>query len=254
MHTGSTCEEIADGIYRLSTYLPDLAEPEGLTVNQFLVLADEPLLFHTGFRTLWPEVAGAISRVVPVACLRWVSFGHAEADECGAVNRLLGVAPRARVAFGSRGCDLALRDLVDGIVLPVAAGGALDLGGRRVRFLPTPHVPHNWESQVLYEETTRTLMCGDLFTQAGVRPALADDLVARTLETEARLQYATRGHVVPTTLRALAALEPRTLAVMHGASYSGDGAAELLALAAGWEDRFTHEDAEQGTSGHVCNA
>jgi flavorubredoxin len=254
MHNGSTCEEIADGIYRVSTYLAGLAGPAGLTVNQFLVLADEPLLFHTGFQSLWPDLAGAISRVLPIDRLRWISFGHVEADECAAMNRLLGVAPRATVAFGSLGCALSLHDLADRPVRPVADGQALDLGGRRVRFLPTPHVPHNWEAQVLYEETTGTLLCGDLFTQVGRCPALGNELVTRALEAEAVLRYASRGPAVPATLRALAELEPRTLAVMHGSSYSGDGGAHLRELAVGWYERFAADEARQGTSNHVCSA
>jgi flavorubredoxin len=232
------CDEIADGIYRISTYLGEGAQPVGFTVNQFLVLAEEPLLFHTGHRAQWPAIAAAIGRVMPIDRLRWISFGHVEGDECGATNELLRAAPRATVAFGLLGCQLSLRDLCDRPPRPVADGETLDLGGRRVRFLTTPHVPHNWEAQVLYEETTGTLLCGDLFTQAGPCRALDDDIVARTIDTEQTLCSTPRGRAVPTTLRRLARLEPRALAVMHGSSYSGDGGAALRDLATAWEQRL----------------
>lgn len=238
MSNGTVCDEIADGIYRVSTYVADLASPAGMTVNQFLVLAENPLLFHTGFRSLWPAVADTIARIVPLDRLHWISFGHVEADECGAMNHLLAAAPHATVAFGSLGCALSVRDLAERPPHAVADGDALDLGGRRVRFVATPHVPHNWESQVLYEETTGTLLCGDLFTQAGACHALGEDLVARALNTEQVLGSATRGPAVPAALRQLARLEPRTLAVMHGSSYSGDGGSALRELASGWEQGF----------------
>jgi flavorubredoxin len=237
--TGPTvCDEIADGIYRISTHVADLVAPSGLTVNQFLVLADRPFLFHTGFRQLWPQVAGAIARIVPVERLRWISFGHVEADECGAIDGLLAAAPEAHVAFGSLGCAFSLRDLIDRPAHAIGDGGALDLGGRRVRFLATPHAPHNWEAQVVYEETTRTLLCGDLFMQAGECCAVADDVVTRALETEQMLGSATRGPTMPATLRRIAQLEPQTLAVMHGASYSGDGGTALRTFASAWEEHF----------------
>jgi flavorubredoxin len=232
-------DEIADGVYRISTDVVGLAPPPGISVNQFLVLAEEPLLFHTGFRSMFSATAAAVERVVPIKRLRWLSFGHVEADECGAMNRFLGVAPHLRVAFGELGCALSVDDLADRPPLALAPGEALDLGGRRIVAIPTPHAPHGQESQVLFEETTRTLLCGDLFTQLGRGPALTGaSLVEAALEAESALGAAAPGPAVPDTLRELAELAPGTLAVMHGSSFEGDGAAALRSLACGWIARF----------------
>jgi len=243
-------DEIADGIYRISTHLADAVPAHGgLTVNQFLVLADEPLLFHTGLRSMFPAVVAAVARVLPVPQLRWLSFGHVEADECGAMNLLLAVAPRAEVAFGELGCRLSIDDLADRPPRHLAAGEAIDLGGRRVVAVPTPHAPHNLEAQVLLEETTRTLLCGDLFTQLGQRPPLVTDgdIVGAALDAEAVLASAPPGPAVPTALRGLADLRPRTLATMHGAAYEGDAATALTDLADAWQRRFdTPTDKETG--------
>jgi flavorubredoxin len=232
-------DEISDGIYRLSTYLPDLAPPFGLTVNQFLVMADEPLLFHTGLRSTFPSVVASVARVLALDDLRWISFGHVEADECGALNHLLAAAPKADVVFSSVGCSQSVDDLADRRPRRLEPGEALDLGGRRVLAVATPHAPHNTEAQVLFEETTATLLCGDLFTQAGRGPALTgDDIVGAALDSEALLRSAPPGPAVPRVLRRLATLEPETLAVMHGSSYEGPAAAALRDLADGWEHRF----------------
>src|SRR5688572_13183572 len=179
-----TVDEIADGIYRISTWIPDVT-PIGFTFNQFLVVADEPLLFHTGLRGLFPLVAEAVATVLPVESLRWVSFGHVEADECGAMNMWLAAAPHSTVAFGALGCDISLNDLCDRAPRALAEGEVLDIGGKRLRQISTPHVPHGWEAQVLFEETTGTLFCGDLFTHAGAVPALTSgDVVEPALVAE----------------------------------------------------------------------
>ncbi|HET6948848.1 MAG TPA: MBL fold metallo-hydrolase [Acidimicrobiales bacterium] len=233
-------DEIADGIYRLSTHLTGvLPEHGGLTVNQFLVLADEPLLFHTGLRSMFPAVVATLARVLPVPRLRWLSFGHLEADECGAMNHVLAVAPAAEVAFGRRGCRVSLDDMADRPPRPLAPGEAIDLGGRRVVAVATPHAPHNMEAQVLVEETTRTVLCGDLFTQLGPRSPLASgDLVTAAIEAEAELRTAPPGPAVPAALRRLADFAPRTLATMHGSAYEGDAVTALTDLADAWELRF----------------
>jgi flavorubredoxin len=237
-------DEIADGIYRLSTYLPELAPPFGLTVNQFLVLADDPLLFHTGLRSTFPSVATALARLLPLEDLRWISFGHVEADECGALNHLLAAAPNAEAVFSTAGCVQSLDDLSDRRPRRLEPGEALDLGGRRLVVVATPHAPHNTEAQVLYEETTGTLLCGDLFTQAGRGPALTGgDIVGAALDSEALLRSAPPGPAVPRALRHLAVLEPETLAVMHGSSYEGPVGAALRDLADAWERRFDGADA-----------
>lgn len=228
-------DEIADGIYRISSFVPGRAGGPGMTVNRFLVLADEPLLFHTGLRAVFPGAQAAISRILPVDRLRWLSFGHVEADECGAMNELLAVAPHLEVAYGELGCSVSVDDLADRPPRRLAPGEVLDLGGRRVVVVPTPHAPHNQEAQVLFEETTRTLLCGDLFTQMGDGPATTSGcLVEQAVEAETVLRSASPGDVVPRTLDRLAGLAPRTLAVMHGSSFEGDGARALRELAAAW--------------------
>jgi len=178
-------DEIADGIYRLSTLVPEVAPPQGFTFNQFLILADEPLLFHCGQRGLFPLVSAAVARIMPVERLRWISFGHVEADECGAMNLWLAAAPQAQVIFNPLGCDISINDLADRPPRPMAEGEWLDLDGRRVTLIPTPHVPHNWEAQVLYEETTGTLFCGDLFTHVGDGAATTkEDIIGAAVAAE----------------------------------------------------------------------
>jgi flavorubredoxin len=179
-------DEIADGIHRLSTFVPEVAAPAGFTFNQFLIDADEPLLFHTGMRRLFPLVSEAVARIMPVERLRWISFGHVEGDESGATNDWLAAAPNAQVVFNPLGCSLSVEDICDRPPRPLGDGEVLDLGGKRVRLLATPHVPHGWEAQVLFEETTGTLCCGDLFTHIGQGPAVTtDDVVGPAMEAEA---------------------------------------------------------------------
>jgi flavorubredoxin len=211
-------DEIADGVYRLSTCVPDAA-PGGFTFNQFLIKGDDPLLFHTGHRGMFPLVSEAISRIIPLERIRWITFGHVEADECGAMNAFLVVAPHAQVAHGALGCMVSLDDLCDRPPHKLADGEVIDLGGKRIRHIDTPHVPHNWEARVLFEETTNTLFCGDLFTHTGDGPALTDsDIVGPALAAE-RLFHATAlSPATATTIRRLAALRPQMLALMHGSS------------------------------------
>ena len=148
--------EIADGIYRLSTFVPDIAPPAGFTFNQFLVLGDEPLMFHTGLRKMFPLNRDAVSRIIPPERLRWIAFGHFEADECGAMNEWLAVAPQAQVAHGQTGCMVSLNDLADRPPRVLEDGEIIDLGGgKRVRYIDTPHTPHGWDAGVLFEESTR---------------------------------------------------------------------------------------------------
>jgi flavorubredoxin len=243
-------DEIADGIYRISTYLPDVVVSYGVTINQFLVLADEPLLFHTGLRTTFPETVAAVARLVPVERLRWLSFGHVEADECGAMNHYLAAAPQLEVTFGALGCRVSLEDMADRPPRSLAPREAIDLGGRRVVAVPTPHAPHNLEAQVLYEETTRTLLCGDLFTQLGPGPAVTSDhLIDAAIDAENVLRSASPGGAIPRVLEHLADFEPRTLAVMHGSSFEGDGGAALRGLARAWPTQPTAPAGEIATAG-----
>lgn len=235
----TTVTEIADRIYRISTWVPDVAPPAGFTFNQFLVDAEEPLLFHAGHRQMYPLISEAVARVRPVADLRWITFGHVEADECGAVNSWLAAAPRAEVAHGRLGCGVSLNDLCDRPPRPMDDGEVIDLGGKRVRHLDTPHVPHGWEARVLYEETTDTLLAGDLFTQLGNGPALVEsDIVGPAIDAELLFRYSTLAPGTTETLARLADLRPRTLALMHGSSFTGDGGGALRELAAQLDARF----------------
>ena len=227
--------EIAPAIYRISSFVPQIG-PNGFTFNQFLIVADEPLLFHTGGRGIFPLVAEAVASILPVERLRWISFGHVESDECGAVNMWLNAAPRSQVAFGSLGCDVSLNDLCDRPPRPLQDGEVLDLGGKRVRQISTPHVPHGWEAQVLFEETSGTLFCGDLMTHLGSGPALTDaDVVGPALDAERIFRSTSLSPQTLPTLRGLAELSPRTLAIMHGSSFQGDGGQALCELAGGYE-------------------
>jgi len=233
--------EIADGIYRLSTYVPDIAPPTGFTFNQFLVLGDEPLMFHTGLRKMFPLNRDALRRILPPERLRWIGFGHFEADECGAMNEWLAVAPQATPAHGQTGCLVSLNDFADRAARVLNDGEVIDLGrGKRVRFIDTPHTPHGWDAGVLYEESTRTLMCGDLFTQLGNGRALTDgDIVGPAIVAEDLFKYSSLNPTMGTTLRDLAKLAPRTLALMHGPSFAGDGAAAVNALADEYDRRVS---------------
>jgi flavorubredoxin len=234
-----TVDEIADGIYRISTFIPEVS-PEGFTFNQFLVAADEPLLFHTGMRGLFPLISEAVATVVPVASLRWISFGHLEADESGSVNMWLAAAPDSQVAFGALGCDISFNDLCDRPPRSLAEGEVIDLGGKRVRQISTPHVPHGWEAQVLYEETTGTLLCGDLLSQVGAPPALVtDDVLEAALAAEAMFGTTALAPHTGQVLRGLGDLEPTTLAIMHGSSFQGDGAKVLYEMADAYEGLAT---------------
>jgi flavorubredoxin len=232
----TTVTEIAADIYRLSTWVPDVS-PEGFTFNQFLLAADEPLLFHTGPRGMFPLVAEAVATVLPVTSIRWVTFGHVEADECGSMNMWLAAAPASQVAHGALGCFVSLNDLCDRPPRALEEGEVLDLGGKRVRQIPTPHVPHGWEAQVLYEETTGTMLCGDLFTQIGGGPAITTgDIVGPALVAEQLFHATALTPDTAPTLRRLGDLAPSTLAVMHGPSFHGDGRQALYDLAASYEE------------------
>lgn len=230
-------EEIAPDLFRLSTHVDDVAPPAGFTFNQFLLRGDEPFLFHTGMRSLFPLVSDAIAHVLgDIERLRWISFAHIEADECGAMNDLLGVAPHAQVVHGPLACDLSINDMANRA--PVVIGDEpLDIGGHLMRFVPTPHVPHNWESGLWFDETTSTLLAGDLFTAVGDGPAMADDLLEGAALGEELFHSTSVGVATVPTLLRLADLGPTTLACMHGPSFRGDGGEQLRQLAAHFEQR-----------------
>lgn len=226
--------EIADRIYRLSTFVPEVAPPAGFTFNQFLVMADEPLLFHCGARSMFESIRGAIATIMPVERLRFISFSHLEADESGAMNLWQQAAPRAQVVHGRLGCEISLNDLSLRPPRALEDNELLDLGGKRVRYLATPHLPHGWDAGLMYEETGGTLLCSDLLGQVGDGPALTDrDIVGAALDSENLFRSMSVTADTITELHRLAALKPRTLAIMHGSSFAGSGAAALTALAAG---------------------
>jgi flavorubredoxin len=225
-------DEIADGIYRLSTYVAEIAPPAGFVFNQFLIDAEQPLLFHCGLRGMFPLISAAASRVMPLEKLRWITFGHVEADECGAMNNWLTATPQAQVAHGMTACMVSLNDLADRAPRVLNDGEVIDLGGKRVRYIDTPHVPHGWEAGVIYEETTGTLLCGDLFTHLGNGKAITDsDILGPAIAAEEMFQATSIGARTAPGIRKLAALAPKRLALMHGSSYSGDCAGALHALA-----------------------
>ncbi len=233
--------EIADGIYRLSTFVPDIAPPAGFTFNQFVVLGDEPLMFHTGLRKMFSLNRDALARIISPEKLRWIGFGHFEADECGAMNEWLSVAPNAQAAHGHTGCMVSLNDFSDRAPRVLNDGEVIDIGGgKRLRFIDTPHTPHGWDAGVMYEESTGTLMCGDLFTQLGDGPALiSGDVVGPATAAEDLFKYSALNPGMGSTIRGLAKLAPKTLALMHGPSFSGNGAAALHALADDYDRRVS---------------
>jgi flavorubredoxin len=237
--------EIADGVYRLSTVVPEAA-PGGFTFNQYLIDGDEPMIFHTGGRQLFPLVSEAVGKITAVGRLRWISFGHVESDECGAVNQWLAAAPDSEVVFNPLGCDVSLNDLCDRPPVVADLEAPRDIGGHVVHTIATPHVPHGWEAQVIFDETTGTLFCGDLFSQIGAPPALVHDvdLVGPALATEDIFGATALTPTTAPTLRALADLEPRTLALMHGPAYAGDGRQALLDLADAYEARVADSFAD----------
>jgi flavorubredoxin len=228
--------EIAPDIFRLSTFIPEA----GLVFNQFLVKDEEPLLFHTGMRALFPLVQAALQRVLDVKALRWITFGHYEADECGAMNDWLAAAPQATVAHGAIGVMTSINDQADRAPRALNDGDVLVLGSKRIRYIATPHVPHGWDAGVLYDETTRTLFAGDLFTQLGSGEAISEtDIVGPALEAEDRFHATALTPATVPTIRMLAELPVETLALMHAPAYQGESTRALNDLAAGYAQRIS---------------
>lgn len=227
--------EVAAGVYQLSTFV---GAPIGF--NQYLIAADEPLLFHTGMRQLFPLVTAGVATVLPAETLRWVSFGHVEADESGSMNDWLALAPGSTVAQSEIGCMVSIGDLADRPPRPLADGEKLDIGGHVVQWFNTPHVPHAWEAGVLYDSTTKTLFCGDLFTQYGDYDASTDDdIVGPAVQAEDDGPGSLSLHPASgTTIRRLADLDIDTLALMHGPVFTGDCHTALLDLAGDFDRRL----------------
>jgi flavorubredoxin len=229
---GTRIDEIADGLHRISTPAP--AIPGGFTFNQYLIVDDEPLLFHTGLRRMFPLVREAIAAAMPVERLRHVAFSHYEADECGALNEVLAVAPHAAPLCGEVAALVTISDVADRPPRALADGETLSLGRHTLRWFATPHLPHAWECGYLMDETTGTLLCGDLFTQGGASPApvTEDDILEPSEAFRLRFDYFSHTKSAPALIERLAAARPGLLACMHGSAWRGDGAALLRALGA----------------------
>ncbi|MEJ8567718.1 MBL fold metallo-hydrolase [Elongatibacter sediminis] len=231
-HETTRIDEIADGIYRISSRIPPSVIPNGFTFNQFLIDDEEPLLFHTGGRRLFDATADAIGRVVPVDRLRWIAYSHFEPDECGAMNQFLAAAPRAQPLCGRIGAMVCMPDYADRGARALADGETLELGRHTVEWIDAPHVPHGWDCGLMAETQTRTLFCGDLFTQFGDRhePLTEGDILGPSEDARKALDYFAHGPASPAVIERLAGGDPKTLACMHGTSFQGDGAALLRAL------------------------
>ena len=228
-------DEIAPDLYRLSTYIDKI----NLQFNQFLVTDDEPLLYHTGLRGMFPQVRDAVASVMDPARIRWISFSHFEADECGSLNEWLSLAPHAEAVCGVIGALVNINDYTGGRARVMATNEVLITGRRRFRFLETPQVPHGWDASLLFEETGATLFCSDLFLQNGdLCPLTAADVVEPARQSLLAYEAGPLPHAYPyaswtdDTLQMLAGLKPKLLAIMHGSSYSGDGERALCELAA----------------------
>ena len=230
--TDTRIDEIAPDLYRIHT---PIALPGGIgfSFNQYLLVDDAPLLFHTGPRKLFPGIRDAIARVMPVDRLRYVGFSHYEADECGALNEFLAVAPRAEPLCGRVAAMVSVNDIADRPALALGDGEDLRLGKRVVRWFDAPHVPHGWECGFLMETTAKTLFCGDLFTQGGDKtPALTTgDILEPSEAFRAPMDYFAHAPQTRATIHRLADQKPTTLACMHGSAWTGDGGALLRALA-----------------------
>jgi flavorubredoxin len=219
-----------------------------LQFNHFLIKDDEPLLFHTGLRGMHAEIREAVSKLIPLVDLRHISFSHFESDECGALNEWLTVAPRADVICGQVGALVSVNDFIGREARALADGETFATGKYIFRYCQTPHLPHGWDAGVLFEETQKTLLCSDLFHQTGeVEPLTSSDVVGRSHQAMKEYQAGILADYVPYTpltsqnLKKLAALKPKTLAIMHGSSFTGDCARALDDLNVAFKDAFGQE-------------
>jgi len=235
--SGTHVDEVADGIYRISTPIPPSMMPGGFSFNQYLVVDDEPLLFHTGGHLLFPVVSEAIERVMPVSRLKWISFSHVEADECGALNDFLAAAPESLPLCSRVAAQVSIGDMAARPPRALADGEAISIGSREMEWIDAPHVPHNWETGYVFDRRTRTLFCGDLFTQGGHDnpPITSGDILESTsrfrdASTPTMYDYWSGSNTVRPAIERMIGTRPTTLAVMHGSAWHGEesGARELL--------------------------
>lgn len=231
--SGTTIDEIADGIYRISTpVLPNDDLPPGFTFNQFLIVDDKPLLYHTGHRSMFPLVQEAINSVIPAKDLRYIAFSHVESDECGALNNFLELAPQAEPLCSDTAAMVSIGDMADRLPHAMADGDTIDLGKHSVTWTATPHLPHAWECGHLFENKTRTLFCGDLFTQFGFEheAITEEDILGPSEDARLAMDYYSHTKGCGPLIKKLANLKPEVLACMHGASWKGNGGKLLKAL------------------------
>jgi flavorubredoxin len=232
IQSGTNVHEVADGIYRINTPVT-IEGAGGFSFNQYLILDDAPLLFHTGPRKMFPLVREAVSSVLPIESLRYIALSHVEADECGSLNEWLDSAPQSTAVCGTVAAMVSIGDLADRAPRALADGEAISLGSHVVRWLDTPHLPHAWECGFLMEERTSTLLCGDLFTQGGSQlpPVTESDILGPSEAFRREMDYFSHTKNARVMLEKLASTNPATLACMHGSAWRGDGAALLRALA-----------------------
>ncbi len=232
-HEGTRVDEISDGIFRISTPVASIVAGGGITYNQYLLVDDEPLLFHTGKRRMFPQVQEAVARILPLERLRWISFSHFEADECGALNEFLAAAPHALPLCGRLLAMLSVNDIADREARILGDGEILQTGRFRIEWLDTPNLPHGWEAGLIMEQATRTLLCSDLFADGGTDhpPLFEGDIFGPSEAFRRKLDFYTHTKETREALGRLASLKPTTLARMHGSAWHGDGARLLLALA-----------------------
>ena len=230
--SGTNVHEIADGIYRINTPIV-IQGAGGFSFNQYLIVDDEPLLFHTGPRKMFPLVREAVASLLPVERVRYIGFSHVEADECGSLNEWLAAAPESVPLCGTVAAMVSIGDLADREPRALADGELLSLGKHSVRWIDTPHLPHAWECGYLIEEQTSTLLCGDLFTQGGadLPPMTESDILGPSEAFRKEMDYFSHTKNARALLEKLASTNPTTLACMHGSAWSGNGAALLRALA-----------------------
>ncbi|MFN7974171.1 MAG: MBL fold metallo-hydrolase [Acidobacteriota bacterium] len=231
--SGTSIDEVARAIYRISTPVPPTVVPGGFTFNQYLLVDEAPLLFHTGPRKMLPLVKEAIARVMAVEKLRYVAFSHYEADECGSLNDFLALAPQAEPLCGHVAAMVTIDDVADRQARRLADGERLSLGTHEVTWFDTPHLPHAWECGFLAESSTSTLFCGDLFTQPGSDhpPLTQRDVLEPSEAFRQAMDYYSHTKNARQMIERLASTSPRVLACMHGAAWEGDGASLLRALA-----------------------
>jgi flavorubredoxin len=230
-NSGTNVHEVADGIHRINTPVA-LPGAGSFSFNQYLVLDDAPLLFHSGLRGLFPLVSEAVSALMPLEKLRYVGLSHFEADECGALNQFLAAAPHSVPVCGQVAAMVSVNDYADRAPLALADGADLDLGRHKLRWFDTPHMPHGWECGLMMDMTTRTFLCGDLFTQGGdgAVALTENDILGPSEAFRAPMDYYAHAPRTAEILERLASEQPTTLAVMHGSAWRGDGAKLLRQL------------------------